>query len=60
MQSSNPTLKKLKSIQKKLLQKIEEAKSMFPAEKSGPELLTGQAALKGIEELIKNAQGEAA
>lgn len=57
MEPNNPpTLKQLKSIQKKLLQQIKEAQSLFSTDRNGHELLTSKVALKSIEELIVKAQ----
>ncbi len=53
-----PTLKQLQSLKAQLLEKMEEARLMFPTETKSPEFLTGEAALKHVEELIETFKGK--
>lgn len=56
MEPHPPALEELESIRQKLVQQIEEAERLFSGESKGHELFSSKAALKYIEEAIRNAQ----
>ncbi len=58
MESSPPTEEELMLIRKNLIQQIEEAQTLFETERNSRELLTSQAALKCIEQLIRRTRKE--
>ncbi|MBX9668359.1 MAG: hypothetical protein K2X93_12105 [Candidatus Obscuribacterales bacterium] len=51
-----PNLEDLETIRLKLIAQIDEAQQIFDTHNNGHELLTSQAALKGIEQLLRRTR----